>query len=283
MSQELEAHCKKEIQELLEKKLIRSSKSPWSCSAFYVMNQAEIERGAPRNIFTREYLIDDDSFPQRHVARESPEMLLGKTPISQQSSSDLSQSASLRIEPSVMASKSDLSSQPLPEVSDVKTSTSTATEQINSSASDLSSHPTTKVNNIKPHTSTVTEHVNISAVDSSSAKPTPIVSSSNEVIIYPKLQHQHQTVYRIEGLYGNNMEEVIKFFETYHKDRYKVYNLCSERLYDTSLFAGKVERDILEDDPKNPDVIAVVVAASGQDISTCSYLVVAGCVSKAAP
>ncbi|GKE35727.1 putative reverse transcriptase domain-containing protein, partial [Tanacetum coccineum] len=48
MSQELEAHCKKEIQELLEKKLIRSSKSSWSCSAFYVMNQAEIERGAPR-------------------------------------------------------------------------------------------------------------------------------------------------------------------------------------------------------------------------------------------
>ncbi|GKE46544.1 hypothetical protein Tco_1477802, partial [Tanacetum coccineum] len=56
-----------------------------------------------------------------------------------------------------MASKSDLSSQPLPEVSDVKTSTSTATEQINSSASDLSSHPTTKVTDIKPHTSTVTE------------------------------------------------------------------------------------------------------------------------------
>ncbi|GJY54756.1 hypothetical protein Tco_0446420 [Tanacetum coccineum] len=48
MSQELEDHCKKEIQELLEKKLIRSSKSPWSCSAFYVMNQAEIERGALR-------------------------------------------------------------------------------------------------------------------------------------------------------------------------------------------------------------------------------------------
>ncbi|GJU19895.1 enzymatic polyprotein [Tanacetum coccineum] len=48
MSQELESHCKKEIQDLLDKKLIRSSKSPWSCSAFYVMNQAEIERGAPR-------------------------------------------------------------------------------------------------------------------------------------------------------------------------------------------------------------------------------------------
>ena len=30
------------------RQLIRPSKSPWSCSAFYVQNQAEIERGAPR-------------------------------------------------------------------------------------------------------------------------------------------------------------------------------------------------------------------------------------------
>ncbi|CAL5352128.1 unnamed protein product [Camellia sinensis] len=35
------------------------------------------------------------------------------------------------------------------------------------------------------------------------------------------------------------MEEVIKFFETHHKGKYKVYNLCSERLYDASLFEGK--------------------------------------------
>ncbi|GFQ02821.1 phosphatidylinositol 3 4 5-trisphosphate 3-phosphatase and dual-specificity protein phosphatase pten [Phtheirospermum japonicum] len=43
-----------------------------------------------------------------------------------------------------------------------------------------------------------------------------------------------------EGLYRNHMEEVIKFFETHHKGKYKVYNLCSERLYDASLFEGKV-------------------------------------------
>lgn len=36
----------------------------------------------------------------------------------------------------------------------------------------------------------------------------------------------------VEGLYRNHMEEVIKFFETYHKEKYKVFNLCSERLYD---------------------------------------------------
>ncbi|KAK2657539.1 hypothetical protein Ddye_010591 [Dipteronia dyeriana] len=44
----------------------------------------------------------------------------------------------------------------------------------------------------------------------------------------------------IEGFYRNHMEEVIKFFETHHKGKYKVYNLCSERLYDASLFQGKV-------------------------------------------
>ncbi|XVE49236.1 hypothetical protein DITRI_Ditri01bG0066400 [Diplodiscus trichospermus] len=44
----------------------------------------------------------------------------------------------------------------------------------------------------------------------------------------------------VEGFYRNHMEEVIKFFETHHKDKYKVYNLCVERLYDASLFEGKV-------------------------------------------
>ncbi|EYU37646.1 hypothetical protein ABFS82_02G037300 [Erythranthe guttata] len=44
----------------------------------------------------------------------------------------------------------------------------------------------------------------------------------------------------VEGFYRNHMEEVIRFFETYHKGKYKVYNLCSERLYDASLLEGKV-------------------------------------------
>ena len=45
---ELLEYCKKEIQTLLEKKLIRPSKSPWSCAAFYVNNAPEKERGVPR-------------------------------------------------------------------------------------------------------------------------------------------------------------------------------------------------------------------------------------------
>ncbi|CAL2237198.1 unnamed protein product [Prunus armeniaca] len=40
--------CKKEIHELLQKKIIRKSKSPWSCPAFYVQKNAELERGVPR-------------------------------------------------------------------------------------------------------------------------------------------------------------------------------------------------------------------------------------------
>ena len=48
MNKELLSYCEKEIQDLLDKKLIRKSKSPWSCSAFYVKKHAELERGTPR-------------------------------------------------------------------------------------------------------------------------------------------------------------------------------------------------------------------------------------------
>ena len=48
MNHDLLEICKKELQTLLAKKLIRPSKSPWSCAGFYVINQAERERGAPR-------------------------------------------------------------------------------------------------------------------------------------------------------------------------------------------------------------------------------------------
>lgn len=41
-------YCKKEIKDFLDKGLIRPSKSPWSCSAFYVTNASELERGSPR-------------------------------------------------------------------------------------------------------------------------------------------------------------------------------------------------------------------------------------------
>ena len=48
MSPKLLEYCKKEINDLLNKKLIRPSYSPWSCVAFYVQKVFEIERGTPR-------------------------------------------------------------------------------------------------------------------------------------------------------------------------------------------------------------------------------------------
>jgi hypothetical protein len=48
MNQDYLDLCKKEIQTLLDKGLIRKSKSPWSCTSFYVNNAAEKERGVPR-------------------------------------------------------------------------------------------------------------------------------------------------------------------------------------------------------------------------------------------
>ena len=47
MNVETVEFCKKEIHDLLEKKLTRNSKSPWFCSTFYIQKNAEIERETP--------------------------------------------------------------------------------------------------------------------------------------------------------------------------------------------------------------------------------------------
>ncbi|GAV89025.1 hypothetical protein CFOL_v3_32446, partial [Cephalotus follicularis] len=44
MTYELMEYCKKEIQELLNKKLIRPSKSPWSFAAFYIDKNSKTSR-----------------------------------------------------------------------------------------------------------------------------------------------------------------------------------------------------------------------------------------------
>ena len=43
--------CRAKIEDLLKKGIIRKSRSPWSCPAFYVQKNAEIERGVPRLVF----------------------------------------------------------------------------------------------------------------------------------------------------------------------------------------------------------------------------------------
>ena len=44
MNPELLEYCKKEVNDLLNKKIIRSSHSPWSCAAFYIQKASEIEK-----------------------------------------------------------------------------------------------------------------------------------------------------------------------------------------------------------------------------------------------
>jgi len=49
------------------------------------------------------------------------------------------------------------------------------------------------------------------------------------------------------SLYRNPIEKVAAFLEDKHKDRYKMFNLCSEKTYDTSHFHGRVERVLIDD------------------------------------
>ena len=56
MNEKLVEYCKQEIDSLLNKKLIRPSKSHWSCAAFYVQNAAKIEIGAPRLVINYKLL-----------------------------------------------------------------------------------------------------------------------------------------------------------------------------------------------------------------------------------
>ena len=58
MNTEILDFCQKEIVDLLAKGIICKSKSPWSCAAFYVRKNAEIEKGVPRLVINYKPLND---------------------------------------------------------------------------------------------------------------------------------------------------------------------------------------------------------------------------------
>lgn len=51
----------------------------------------------------------------------------------------------------------------------------------------------------------------------------------------------------VEAAFRNPMKEVLRFLDSFHKDHYKVYNLCSERSYDHVKFYNRVEVFPFED------------------------------------
>ena len=61
-------------------------------------------------------------------------------------------------------------------------------------------------------------------------------------ILYPKILVMSWPSDGIEALYRNPLSEVARFLDEYHENNYLIFDLCSERHYDDSLFHGKVMR-----------------------------------------